>query len=253
MKALIKVFFLIVSIESSFAEGVFINTSIKEASGVMYHELRNTLFVVEDEGKIFELTLDGRILREKKLGDYDLEGVTNGFDFNELILAVEGVDNLLVVDVDSFKVIREYSIGRKYKGHKILKMDKKHGIEGIVNFEGRIFLVNQSYNLKTGKKVKDPSMVFEVKRKGNNKFHIVSINHIPIPDLAGMAERNGLLYLLSDNKDLILAYDYSSRTIIERIQLSNSWDQEGIDFDNDGNLYLAIDGKGVYKINKFDK
>lgn len=38
---------------------------IPEASGIVYSEKSNTLFVVNDEGTIYEVSLRGKIKREK--------------------------------------------------------------------------------------------------------------------------------------------------------------------------------------------
>ncbi len=40
---------------------------IPEASGISYSKSSNTLFVVNDEGTIYELSTKGKILRKKSL------------------------------------------------------------------------------------------------------------------------------------------------------------------------------------------
>lgn len=251
MKVLFNILILMLmlsSISISNAEGVFINSSIKEASGIVYNDSSNSLFVVDDEGIIFEISTKGKVLREKYLGDFDLEGITLGLKSNELILAIEGSDNLLFVDIASLKITREISIDRKWNGVKILKKDKSHGIEGIHNFDGRLFLVNQSYNVNPEKKSEDPSMILEVQEDfKNNEFYIYSVIFFPFPDLAGMTEKNGLLYLISDDKDLIIMYNLKTNEVVKQINSPIHGDQEGITFDNDGNLYIAVDGEGIYK------
>jgi len=229
-----------------FAQGaILINDTIEEASGIVYHKSRNTLFVVDDEGLIFELTLDGKIINQKYLGDFDLEGVTTGQNVNELIVAVEGVERILFVDANSLVVKRNINIDRTWDNCEILIPDKSHGIEGIHNFNGHLLLVNQSYNLKSKQ---DPSILFEIREDIDmQEFYIYSITYLPFPDLAGITEKDGLLYLLSDDENLILAHDKEKNEVVNQFNITISGDQEGLTFDSAGNLYIAIDGRGVFK------
>lgn len=246
-----KTFFVsllwLISYGNVFAEGVLLNSSVKEVSGLFYLKETGTIFAIEDEGTIFELSLSGEILRQKHLGDYDLEGVTKGIRPGELDIAIEGSDNILSVSIDTLRSTRELSIHRKWEGKKVLKKDKKYGIEGIHNFSGRLFVVNQSYNLNPKKK--DPSMLFEVRlNEDKRKYYIYSITYFPFPDLAGLAERDGLLYIISDDEDLILVYDTKTFEVIEQFNNPIPGDQEGITFDESGYMYIAVDGEGIYKV-----
>lgn len=229
-------------------EGYFINTSIEEASGIDYHVSRDTLFVVDDEGIIFEITKTGQILREKYLGDYDLEGITvNYLNDNELILAVEGDDSLLYLDVNTLEIVKNTSINRLFGKKQILKADEEYGIEGVHDFNGNIYVLNQSYNLNPIDVPEDPSMLFNVKEV-NNEFKIQSVIHMPFPDLSGIAELNEQLYIISGDENLILVYDLQNNLIIEEAKIPVTGNQEGITFDLDGYMYIAVDGEGVFKI-----
>ncbi|PLY04347.1 MAG: hypothetical protein C0625_16865 [Arcobacter sp.] len=105
---------IIMSVQNIFAKEKVI-AKIPEASGITYSKKSNSLFVVNDEGSIYELSLDGRILREKKLGKYDLEGITIDDENDLLLLAIEGDDSILVLSKKKFKEKKEISIKRKYK------------------------------------------------------------------------------------------------------------------------------------------
>ena len=231
-----------------YCEGVFINTSIEEPSGIVYSQARNSLFVVDDEGFIFELTTNGVVLNQIHFEGLDLEGITLGKDPKTLLVALEGDDSILFVDMETLKINKELSINRYWKGIKILKKDKSHGLEGITQFDGRIFVLNQSYNTNPSQNPEDSSMIFEVKEDPSGKeLFIDFVIYSPFPDLSGICERDGLLYILSDDEDRILVYDISENAIIKQFNAPGEGDHEGITFDNQGNMYIAIDGKGVLK------
>jgi len=67
-----------------------------------------------------------------------------------------------------------------------------------------------------------------------------------IIDSAGMEYRNNKLYIVSDTKDTLYVYDLKSQTILEKIKLSK-FAQEGITFDNSGNVFFADDEGAVLR------
>ena len=64
---------------------------ITEPSGICFHPLRKTLFVVSDEGEIAEITTDGDPVFNFKIPG-DLEGVTVDPQTGLLYIIHEGVD-----------------------------------------------------------------------------------------------------------------------------------------------------------------
>ena len=62
---------------------------IPEASGICFIKKSNTLIVSNDEGWLYELKTNGKILRKKYLGKYDLEGVAYDKSNGKLLLCVE--------------------------------------------------------------------------------------------------------------------------------------------------------------------
>ncbi len=63
--------------------------NIPEASGICYSKTSDTLFVVNDEGRVYEITTKGKILREKRIGKYDLEAIDIDEKNSLLLLANE--------------------------------------------------------------------------------------------------------------------------------------------------------------------
>lgn len=223
---------------------------IPEASGITYSKKSNSLFVVNDEGIIYELSLEGKILREKKLGKYDLEGITIDEENDLLLLAIEEDDSILVISKKKFKEKKEISIKRKYKGISVLKKGK-NGLEGIVLYKNKIYLSNQS-NKKYPKE--DSSVIviidYNLKQKKQKIENIIDHGFI---DIAGLAIYDDILFMVSDKKSLLIQYDLQLKKVIKKEKLQKKFAQEGITFDNNGNLYVADDKGQILKIEKFMK
>lgn len=210
---------------------------IPEASGICFNKHSNSLFVANDEGSVYEISTAGKILRKKRLGDYDLEGVA--CKKNVLYFAVEGRDSVLIVNQADFSIKEEIKIKSKYRGTTIIVRDKKHGLEGITIKNGMIYLSNQSYNRYPKK---DPSVVFTIKDKtGNKKSKIKKIYDHGYDDIAGLTIYKNQLYMVSDKKNLLINLDRKKEYKIPKFA------QEGVCFDNKGYIYFADDEGFVMK------
>lgn len=247
MKQIILGILIIMMTENIFAKEEVI-AKIPEASGITYSEKSNSLFVVNDEGTVYELSLKGKILKEKKLGKYDFEGITVDEKNDFLLLAIEGNDSILVISKKKFKEKKEISIKRKYKGHNILKKGDD-GLEGIVLYKNKIYLSNQSNK----KYPKDDSSViviidYDLKQKKQKIKNIIDHGFI---DIAGLTVYNDILFMVSDKKSLLIQYDLKLKKVIKNEKLSKKFAQEGITFDSEGNLYIADDKGQILKMQKF--
>ncbi|MEA3331950.1 MAG: SdiA-regulated domain-containing protein [Campylobacterota bacterium] len=199
---------------------------IPEASGICYIQNLKQLIVINDEGWIYRVTKKGKILEKKFLGDYDLEGI----DYNEiskkLYLAVEGKNYILVLDINSFKILEKIKIKKQYK---------KSGLEAIAIKDSEIYLSNQNN-----------SVLFKLGKIKNNKAKIIKTYNHGYIDIAGLTFYNNYLYMTSDKKDLLIKYDIKTNKTIKKIKLPKSA-QEGICFDENNNLYIADDNGRVLK------
>ena len=203
---------------------------IPEASGISYCQESNTLVVANDEGSLYELTPSGEIITQHKLGNYDLEGVVcNREDF---MFAVEG-GSLLKVERKSLEK-KEFKV--KGKG---FKLTKKHGIEGICKIGNNYYVTIQSK--------KKPSRAKLLKLKiGTTYAKVTKVTQHNIIDTAGLEWHNKKLYIVSDKKEKLYIYDLKKERILKKIKLSK-FAQEGITFDNNGNIYFADDDGAVLK------
>ena len=203
--------------------------SIPEASGISFCQNSQTLIVANDEGTFYELSTSGKILLEHKLGKYDLEGVV--CKKKNLIFAIED-GAILKVNRKTLKS-KEF----KLKGHDF-KISKKSGIEGITKIDDLYYLSLQTKNKKDAK-------LLVVKLDKQTAKVIKIINH-GIIDSAGMQFHNKKVYIVSDKKDKLYIYNVKKNKISKKIKLPK-FAQEGVTFDNNGNIYFADDDGTVRK------
>lgn len=248
MKKLIVSLFILLSMQNLFAKEKVI-AKVPEASGIVYSQKSDTLFVVNDEGKIYEITTDGKLVKKLNIGKYDFEGITIDEKNSLLILAVEGDEKILVLSQNDFKIQNEIKIKRKYNNIEVLKKDSKNGIEGIALYEDKLYISNQSKN-KYPKA--DSSVIVIVDYKLNKeKLKIKNIIDHGFTDISGLTFYKDTLYMISDNNNLLISYDIEKNKVIKEYKLSKKYAQEGLTFDKKGNLYIADDNGQVLKIKKF--
>ena len=219
---------------------------IPEASGICYSSLSETLFIANDEGSIYEIDKNGSILRAKKIGDYNLEGVSCDDEKDELLFTIEGKDNILIVSQSELSTQKEINIDRDFDGIRVLKKDKKHGLEGIAITEEFIYLSNQSYESYPEE---DASVVIKVSKNDDEKLDILSIIDHGYLDISGLFYERGYLYMVSDSSDLLIKYDLKNEKTIFEKELP-IFAQEGICIDDEGYFYIANDNGSVFKYNK---
>jgi len=201
--------------------------NIPEASGVDYCSDSNTLVIANDEGWYYEVSTNGKILKKHKVKG-DLEGVV--CEENYFLFAVENKGLLKVNRKTNKKKL--IPIEREYKNKDIKLISKNSGIEGIAK-------VGEFYYLSKQSKKKKDSLIAIVKIN-KNQAKIVDIIKPKIADIAGLTYHNGLLYMVSDKKDLLIKYNLDTKKVEQRVELPKSA-QEGIAFDDKGFFYIADD------------
>lgn len=219
--------------------------TIPEASGACYNPHTHSLYIVGDEGRLYRLNPQGKILSKKYLGHHNFEGVACDNAHHRLYLAVEGKDNVLQVSQAQMNIQQKIKIKRTYKDKIILKKDwKKHGLEGITLINGTLYLTNQSHKFLPKK---DPSVIFSTQFKNPHKLHINGLIDLHQKDLSGLDYHNGFLYVISDKNDKIWRYDLQKEQITQTIKLpKGAW--EGIAFGENADLFLADDNGYVWKM-----
>jgi uncharacterized protein YjiK len=220
---------------------------IPEASGITYSSQSDTLFVVNDEGTIYELSKKGQILREKYIGNYNLEGIVVDDNKNLLIVAVEGQDDILILSKEDMRVQKEISIQRTFNGVKVLEKGGD-GLEGLALYKNELYLSNQSKNRYP---TPDSSVIvvidYDLTKKKQKIKRIIDHGY---SDIAGLVFYNNTLFMVSDKESLLIQYDVKKDTVMNQIKLSKESAQEGIAFDATGVLFIADDNGQILRIEK---
>jgi uncharacterized protein YjiK len=215
---------------------------IPEASGICYSKSRNSLFVANDEGGIYEINKEGKLLRKRRLGKYNLEGVACDDDKSKLYFALEKSDSILIVNQKTLAIQKKIKIKRYYHGIEILRKNR-HGVEGITLIDNNLYLSNQSR--KKYPKA-DPSVVFKVGKLKKRKTAIKDIVNHGFRDISGLSYHKGYLYMVSDYDDYIIKYDVKEKKLLAVHDLpKGAW--EGITFDENDTIYLADDKGKVFR------
>lgn len=246
MKKLLLVTFILIFSKNLFAKEKVI-AKIPEASGIVYSKTSNSLFVVNDEGTIYELSLKGEILRKAKIGKYDLEAISIDEKRQILLLANEKEDEIILIKKSDFSIIKHSKIKGKYKGNKIVKKGKD-GIEGLTLHNGKIYASNQS-DKPYPKEDSSVVVILDYNEVLNKKkAKIIDIIDHGYKDIAGLCFYEDFLYMLSDKQNLLIKYDINRKKVIKEYKLSKKYAQEGITFDKDGTLYIADDKGKILKL-----
>ncbi len=229
-----------------------------EPSGIVFHAQRETLFVVGDEGDIGEFQPDGTLVKQERILNADFEGVTHNPLTGFLYVAVEGEEKILEIDPEDFRVIREFSIERLFKGRMILDPGGD-GIEAITFVPdpnhpegGTFYLTNQSFEPESQE---DPSIIFEVEAPLKSSTAevpdliatIIRYFSLEVDDLSGLHydQASDHLYVISDVPDTFFEITKTGK-VLKSFPLPGT-DQEGITLDGAGFVYIAQDSGGIIK------
>lgn len=228
--------------------------NLPEPSGICYHPLRKTLFVVSDEGEIFEIKTDGTPISKTALPG-DLEGVAVNPDTGLLYVIIEGDDIILEFDPDKMEILRSFPLSRAYNGNPeyIVKQKEAYdnGIESIVfvrdekHPEGGTFYIGNQW---------DPSCVMEVMiplktgREKTAEARILRVLPLKIDDPSGLFydTETGLLNVISDADNILVEVTLDGKILKEYAFPGNN--QEGLTGDDEGYLYIAQDSGGILKV-----
>ncbi|MCD6392841.1 MAG: SdiA-regulated domain-containing protein, partial [Planctomycetes bacterium] len=167
---------------------------------------------------------------------------------------IEGTESIIEIHPETFEVLREFSIPRKFDGRTLLGAGGE-GIEAITfipdadHKEGGVFYVaNQAFVLSNEE---DISALFEVEVPLVSKTGQVRITGYFEP---GVIDLSGLYYdpatdhvfVVSDATNMILEYSRGHELL--SVHAFPGDNQEGITVDSDGYIYIAQDTGGILKL-----
>lgn len=228
--------------------------NLVEPSGICFHSLRKSLFVVSDEGEIAEIETSGTpIFRLKIPGD--LEDVTMNPQSGLVYIVIEGEDVILEFDPDKKEVIRKFAVNREYEGNPNFLQKQvnqyDNGLESLTFIpdsshpEGGTFYAGNQW---------DPPAIMEilVPLKSSNaasaEARIIRVLPFKIDDPATMYydPQTRLLNVVSDADNILVEITLEGELVNQYAFLGDN--QEGLARDDDGYLYIAQDSGGIIKI-----
>ncbi len=227
---------------------------IGEPSGICFDSVRKTLFVVSDEGWLYEITPKGRGVSKWRVPG-DLEGVTIDPRTDLVYVVVEGDDVILEFDPARGEVTRRFPIDRAFKGNPNFLQKQvnayDNGIEAFVfvpdpkSPEGGTFYAGNQW---------DPPMIIEVavplrsSAAPEAPARILRVLPLKIDDPAGMYydPRTKLLNIVDDADNIFVEATLQGRLVRQYAFPGDN--QEGICRDDEGYLYIAQDSGGIIKI-----
>jgi len=197
--------------------------AIPEPSDVAVSFDGQSLFIVSDNGMLFQTDLQGNILKEATHKAFDLEAV---FATENFVYAVDERTRLIhEYTLPNLIHVRELEV--PYFG------GRNKGYEGMTyNPVTKRFLLAVE---------KDPTMIFEL----DQDFKIINrIDFKGVSDISSITYYNGSLYVLSDENHCVLKVNPSTYSI-EYKWKTNLLNPEGIAFLPNGELLLVSDDMGI--------
>ncbi len=227
---------------------------IPEPSGICFDPVRKTLFVVSDEGWLYEITPKGRAVSHWRIPG-DLEGVTIDPRTDLVYIVVEGDDVILEFDPARGAVTRRFPIDRSFKGNPNFLQKQvnayDNGIESLVfvpnpkHPEGGTFYAGNQW---------DPPMIIEVgvplrsSTAPEAPARILRVLPLKVDDPGGMYYDpvTRLLNIVDDADNILVEATLQGKKVREYAFPGDN--QEGLCRDDEGFLYIAQDTGGIIKI-----
>lgn len=218
-----------------------------EPSGVVYHPVRRTLFLVGDEGDVGEVSLDGKMLHQFHLGG-DLESITVDPRNGLLYVGREGHEVVFELSPDTFRILRRFTIDRSWKGDPNFLRRGGDGIEGLTFVPddrdpegGHLWAVNQY----------DPPVLVELSipmRSSKEKFLTARIEKAVPVDPAPLSE----VSWQSASREFLVVSALWKRIVVldadgnqERSVHIPGFMPEGVAVLPDGRIVIAQDSGGL--------
>lgn len=202
-----------------------------EMSGMTYLSQSETFFAVGDEGHLFELDENLKIIRTVFLGDFDLEAVTSNSDGSRLYCLDESGLMLLEISLPDLSVLSVEEIKKKNK------LDKKYfQFESLILIEDT-FIMGATYNSeKKGEGV--------LLRFHRDDLKTEKMADIPLQDISGLAYSEPYFLIISDNADKMIIFS-EDEGLLDSLDIQGVH-QEGVSL-KENDVYI-LDESGRYQI-----
>ena len=197
---------------------IYIN--IPEPSDVCIHPNGKTLFIVSDNGLLFETDMEGNVIRKADFKGFDCEGVFA--DENHVYVVDEFSRTVTVFDINTLKIEKTASI--PYSGGR-------NGAYEAITF-------NKATNKFMLFTEKNPIYLFELNEKlqKENEIDLSKMTR----DVSAASYHNDHLWILGDEDMTVFKLNPKTYEVL------NSWklpivNPEGLTFDQNGNMLILSD------------
>jgi uncharacterized protein YjiK len=200
-----------------------IKLDVPEPSGLMFSEDLKSLWTVSDENStVYNINMDGKILKSFRLNGFDLEGITT---INDSLLAVifERTREVAVID----------TLGNEIKRYKLgIPGNDNQGIEGITfnTADKHFFIIKE----------KNPCLLLEY----DFDFNLLKKDTLNFSsDVSGLFYNkvDNLLWILSDENSCVNIVDM--QRVVQQKLTFNLIQPEGITFNAEKKLLYVVSDK----------
>lgn len=233
--------------------------NIPEPSGLCFHPMRKTLFVVSDEGWLYEITTEGAPVFSQRIPG-DLEAIAIHPGTGLVYIVIEGEDVILEYEPDRHEVTRRFPVDRAFNG--VPNFLQKQLEEYDNGLESLAFVPDENHpeggTFYAGNQWDPPCLVeIEVPLKSSQareaEARIIRVLPFKIDDPSAMIydEKTRLLHVVSDADNILVEITLDGKLVKEYAFPGDN--QEGLAWDNRGYLYIAQDSGGIIKIQDLRK
>jgi uncharacterized protein YjiK len=198
----------------------FISLKIPEPSDLCFSQNQKSIFIVSDQGFLFETDTEGKIIRKANFDGIDCEAVFAD-DINVYVVE-ETTRKIKIFDTKDLKLKRTIYLpytGGRNKGYEAFTFNK---------FKNKFIIITE----------KDPIYLFEL----DTDFKIV--NEINLGkmarDISSATYYNGFLWLLSDEDRTVFKLKPDNYEVLEKWKIK-VLNPEGIAFDSFGKMLIQSD------------
>jgi uncharacterized protein YjiK len=200
---------------------------IAEPSDVCLSANKSSLYIVSDQGYLYETDFKGNIIRSKSGKLEDCEGVAVKGN-NEILVIEERKQNVQILDAGTFAIKSHITIPFKGKANSAFES---------ITFDGTHWLFFTE---------KSPCLLFIY----SNELEFIEKKAVNMPaDISAATWNNGKLWLLSDENAEVYLMKPSLTEIDKRFGI-NVKSAEGLAFLDDGSLVIVSDkNESLYYFN----
>lgn len=219
---------------------------LDEPSGLAWHHVRGTLFVVGDEGHVAEVGPDGVLLGEVAAFEgphcrRDLEAVAVDPRTGNLLIAVEPSWELVVWDPEEREEVERHMLA----GSPGECADPYWGLEGLTVLgpdeerEGNLLILAA----KQGKPAE--FLTYSLPLPGHGKAVLLSREEAPFSSVSDVLADGEVLWVLEGYRGRLHRFEEGLAAGVWHLPFPLA---EGLSFSPDGALWIADDTGGLYRL-----